>query len=51
MNKSLMRKEYKKYEIYIKLLYKGLALDSYRPQFGSTISRGTKQEISDNFNI
>ena len=47
MNKSLMRKEYKEYEIYIKLLYKGLALDSYRPQFGSTISRGTKQEISE----
>ena len=47
MNKSLMRKEYKEYEIYIKLLYKGLALDSYRPQFGSTISRGTKLEISE----
>ena len=47
MNKSLMRKEYKEYEIYIKLLYKGLALNSYRPRFYSNLNRGTKLEISE----
>ena len=47
MNKSLMRKEYKEYEIYIKLLYKGLALNSYRPKFYSKLNRGTKLEKSE----
>ena len=47
MNKSLMRKEYKEYEIYIKLLYKGLELRSYHPKFDSKLTRGTKLERSE----
>ena len=47
MNKSLMKKEYKEYEIYIKLLYKGLKLNSFRPKFSSKLIRGTKLEISE----
>ena len=47
MNKSLMRKEYKEYEIYIKLLYKGLALNSYRPKYIDNLIRGTKLEKSE----
>ena len=47
MNKALMRKEYKEYEVYIKLLYKGLSLNSYRPKFENNLTRGTKLEISE----
>lgn len=47
MNKSLMKKEYKEYQIYIKLLYKGLALNSYRPKFEDKLTRGTKLERSE----
>lgn len=47
MNKSLMRKEYKEYEIYIKLLYKGLACNSYRPKYKDNLTRGTKLERSE----
>ena len=44
MNKSLMRKQYKEYEIYIRLLYRGLACNSYKPKFGANLLRGTKLE-------
>ena len=47
MNKTLMQKMYKEYEVYIKLLYKGLACNSYRPKFTATLSRGTKLELSE----
>ena len=47
MNKSLMRSEYKEYEIYIKLLYKGLACNSYRPKYNDNLTRGTKLEKSE----
>lgn len=42
-----MKKEYKEYEIYIKLLYRGLSCNSYRPKYSSTLSRGTKLELSE----
>lgn len=44
MNKALMKKEYTIFEVYIKLLYKGLVLNSYRPKFGAKLIRGTKLE-------
>ena len=47
MNKNLMARIYNQYEIYIKLLYKGLACNSYRPKFGATLCRGTKLELSE----
>lgn len=47
MNKSLMRKNYKEYEVYIKLLYRGLACNSYRPKYSSNLIRGTKLELSE----
>jgi hypothetical protein len=47
MNKSLMAKVYKEYEVYIRLLYRGLACKSYRPKFNSTMTRGTKLELSE----
>lgn len=47
MNKSLMIKAYKIFEIYIKLLYKGLALKSYYPKLGANLTRGTKLELSE----
>jgi len=47
MNKALMKKEYKEFEVYIKLLYKGLMLNSYRPKFGAKLTRGTKLEKSE----
>ena len=47
MNKTLMRSEYKEYETYIRLLYKGLACNSYRPKFYSKLVRGTKLDSSE----
>lgn len=47
MNKDLMKGLYKEYEIYIKLLYKGLSCDSYQAKFNSTLTRGTKLELSE----
>jgi len=47
MNKCLMRSEYKEYETYIKLLYRGLACNSYRPKYYSKLVRGTKLDLSE----
>ena len=47
MNKSLMKSEYKDYESYIKLLYRGLACNSYRPVYFSKLVRGTKLDLSE----
>ena len=47
MNKSLMRSEYKEYETYIRLLYRGLACNSYKPKFDSKLVRGTKLDLSE----
>ena len=47
MNKNLMKKIYTEYEVYIKLLYRGLKLNSYEPKFGDTLYRGTKLELSE----
>ena len=47
MNKTLMKSLYKEYEVYIKLLYKGLACNSYRPKFEKNLTRGTKLELSE----
>ena len=35
MNKSLMKSEYNDYETYIRLLYRGLSYNSYRPVYFS----------------
>jgi len=47
MNKCLMKSEYKEYETYIKLLYRGLACNSYRPKYYSKLVRGTKLDLSE----
>ena len=47
MNKSLMKSEYKEYETYIRLLYRGLACNSYRPKYYSKLVRGTKLDLSE----
>ena len=47
MNKTLMKSEYKEYEIYIRLLYRGLACNSYRPKYFSKLIRGTKLDLSE----
>ena len=47
MNKFLMNNIYKEYEVYIKLLYRGLACNSYKPIYDSTLSRGTKLELDE----
>ena len=47
MNKSLMKSKYKEYETYIRLLYRGLACNSYRPKFDSKLVRGTKLDLSE----
>ena len=39
MNKTLMKSQYKEYEVYIKLLYRGLACNSYRPKYYRTLTR------------
>jgi len=47
MNKSLMKSEYKEYESYIRLLYRGLACNSYQPKYYSRLIRGTKLDLSE----
>ena len=51
MNKNLMNKNYKEYQIYIQLLYKGLACNSYKPKFADELSdelyRGTTLDKSE----
>ena len=44
MNQNLMKKNYKVYSTYIKLLYKGIRNNSYRPKTDSDLYRGTKLE-------
>ena len=47
MNKTLMKSEYKEYETYIKLLYRGLACNSYQPKYYTKLVRGTKLDLSE----
>ena len=55
MNTNLMKNVYYEYKIYIKLLYRGLACDSYQTIFdyskcseeSYTLTRGTKLELSE----
>lgn len=47
MNKSLMKNGYKEYETYIRLLYRGLACNSYQPKYNSKLVRGTKLDLSE----
>ena len=47
MNKFLMKSEYKEYETYIRLLYRGLACNSYQPKYFSKLIRGTKLDLSE----
>ena len=42
MNQNLMKKNYKIYLTYIKLLYKGITNKSYKPKTDCTLYRGTK---------
>ena len=44
MNQNLMKKNYKVYLTYIKLLYKGIINKSYQPKTDCTLYRGTKLE-------
>ena len=44
MNQNLMKKNYKIYLTYIKLLYKGINNKSYKPKTDCTLYRGTKLE-------
>lgn len=44
MNQNLMKKNYKIYLTYIKLLYKGIYNNSYEPKTDCTLYRGTKLE-------
>ena len=44
MNQNLMQKNYKVYSTYIKLLYKGIINNSYRPKTDCELYRGTKLE-------
>ena len=48
MNQNLMKKNYKVYSTYIKLLYKGIRNNSYKPKTDCELYRGTKLE---NFEI
>ena len=48
MNQNLMKKNYKIYSTYIKLLYKGIKNKSYKPKTDCDLYRGTKLE---NFEI
>jgi len=47
MNRALMANNYKEYETYIKLLYRGLACNSYHPKYNSKLVRGTKLDLSE----
>ena len=44
MNQNLMKKNYKIYLTYIKLLYKGIFNNSYKPKTNCTLYRGTRLE-------
>ena len=44
MNQNLMKKNYNIYLTYIKLLYKGIFNNSYKPKTGCTLYRGTRLE-------
>ena len=44
MNQNLMKKNYAVYSTYIKLLYKGIINNSYRPKTDCDLYRGTKLE-------
>ena len=44
MNQNLMKRNYKVYSTYIKLLYKGITNKSYPPKTDCTLYRGTKLE-------
>ena len=44
MNQNLMKRNYKYYSTYIKLLYKGVLNNSYPPKTDCTLYRGTKLE-------
>ena len=44
MNQNLMKKNYKIYLTYIKLLYKGIINNSYKPKTDCTLYRGTRLE-------
>ena len=44
MNQNLMKKNYKIYLTYIKLLYKGIINKSYKPKTDCTLYRGTRLE-------
>ena len=48
MNQNLMKKNYNVYSTYIKLLYKGIINNSYKPKTDCNLYRGTKLE---NFEI
>ena len=45
MNQNLMKRNYKYYSTYIKLLYKGILNESYPPKTDCPLYRGTKLEI------
>jgi len=47
MNRTLMINNYKEYETYIRLLYRGLACNSYYPKYNSKLVRGTKLDLSE----
>ena len=44
MNQNLMKKNFDIYSTYIKLLYKGIINNSYKPKTDCTLYRGTKLE-------
>ena len=44
MNQNLMKKNYKVYSTYIKLLYKGIRNNLYKPKTDCELYRGTKLE-------
>ena len=47
MNRVLMANNYKEYETYIRLLYRGLTCNSYHPKYNSKLVRGTKLDLSE----
>ena len=42
-----MKSDYKEYETYIRLLYRGLACNSYQPKYYTRLIRGTKLDLSE----
>ena len=47
MNKTLMESNYKDYETYIRLLYRGLSCNSYQPKYYTKLIRGTKLDSTE----